>query len=691
VGKDISKIIFLACLFFFTFISKVSAKTLPQVIFINHVRGNECCDEGSLDNFELQLETFKENNLPAFFALRYDALTDSKYQELIKKYSKNNLFQFGVMLEITPQLAEQSFVEYKDTPENWFQAQNAFLIGYSQDDRVALLNTLIKSYENLFDSKPEFSTAWQVDTFSLNYLKKNHNLKMHQIAREQWGLDSYTLDGGPPHYPYLASNKWAFMPDFSNYDNLLIVRHTIDDSLYTYGDHSSAFTSQPNDYSLDGKDFGYFERLLDQVLEQTHQVGFANLGLENSMAIKHQREYINQIKKISEFVKQDRAMAVNNIELLKSIYSKEKITIHEGKDLINNNDHKVFWITTPKYRLRLRFSNSKVVITDLRVYHPHLDDPYLENKAENKGYFITPYLINDGIDFPEIKTPSKTQRFLNIPMINSFTAKPKKDLKDQNSYLGLLPVTDFNSISIPSKNTISYKNKDRIITFSFNQNAFEIKNVRNNEIEFIGKEFDLNPIHFSKNSNGGEISWQVEKEKSLRTSWECKEVICHFEFELTPQLFPKMIETQYPFIFPEKKMRPLDKDKTIVYTHNRYAIAGRNPVRVVLVPQDKHGFPTSTKEEVVVNTNPQATHVRIENQTASREYQFVDVNHNKISAINLTLQLDDIDLPKQIIYFAPNCKKDVKYCLTHPRQTWWYLRTIFEDKVRLKLLGEKQS
>ena len=152
MGKDISKIIFLACLFFFTFISKVSAKTLPQVIFINHVRGNECCDEGSLDNFELQLETFKENNLPAFFALRYDALTDSKYQELIKKYSKNNLFQFGVMLEITPQLAEQSFVEYKDTPENWFQAQNAFLIGYSQDDRVALLNTLIKSYENHFDS-----------------------------------------------------------------------------------------------------------------------------------------------------------------------------------------------------------------------------------------------------------------------------------------------------------------------------------------------------------------------------------------------------------------------------------------------------------------------------------------------------------------------------------------------------------
>lgn len=691
MGKNISKIIFLVCLLFFTSTSRISAKILPQVIFINHVRGEECCDKGNLDSLELQLKTFSQLEIPAFFALRYDALIDIKYQKLIKKYNKNNLFHFGVMLEVTPQLAKQSFVEYKDTPKNWFQAQNAFLIGYKQEDRVALIETIIESYENLFNSKPSFSTAWQVDTFSLNYLKKNHQLQMHQIAREQWSLDSYTLDGGPPHYPYLASNKWAFIPDFSNNENLLIVRHTIDDPLYSYGDNTSAFTSQPNDYSLDGKDFGYFERLLDQALNQTHQIGFANLGLENSMAQQHQEEYVRQIEKISEFVKEGKVTVVKNINLLKSIYREEKITIHEGNDLISNSNNKVFWITTPKYRLRLRFSGKKVMITDLRIYNPHLEDPYSSQTAQNKGYLITPYLINDGINFPQIKTASKAQQFLNIPMINSFSAEPKKDTDLQYNYLELPAVTNFESITIPSKNTISYVNGNRKITLNFNQDAFEIKEISNSEINFKGKEFDSNPIHFSKNNNGGELNWKIGEDKSLRTYWECKEMICHFEFELNPQLFPAMIETQYPFIFPEKKIRELDKDKTIVYAHNRYAIAGRNPVRIVLVPQDNHGFPTSTKEEVVVATTPQAKHIRIENQTTSREYQFVDVTHDKPEAIILNLQLDNIKLPRQTIYFAPNCKKEIKYCLTHPKQTWWFLRAIFEDKIRLKLLGEKQD
>ncbi|MDH5532864.1 MAG: hypothetical protein OEX81_00355 [Candidatus Pacebacteria bacterium] len=691
MGKNISKVIFLVFFLFFSFVAKASSKTLPQVIFINHVRGEECCDKGSLDNFELQLKTFSDLELPAFFSLRYDALTDPQYQKLIKKYYKNDLFQFGVMLEVTPQLATNSFVEYKDTPENWFQAQNAFLIGYEQNDRIALMDTLIESYENLFDHEPEFSTAWQVDTFSLNYLQKEHGLLMHQIAREQWGLDSYTLDGGPPHYPYLASNKWAFNPDFSDNENLLIVRHTIDDSLYTYGDNTSAFTSQPNDYSLDKKDFGYFEKLLDQVLNQTHQIGFANLGLENSMATQYQKEYIKQIEKINKFVKEGRVSVVDNIKSLKSIYQSDKITIHEGNDLISNSKNKSFWITTPKYRIRLRFAGERVLITDLRVYHPHLEDPYLDTQAVNKGYFITPYLINDGIDFPQIKTASKVQKFLKIPMINSFQAEPKKDVNSQNNYLQFPNVTDFDSIKIPAKNTITYLNNDRNITFNFNQDAFEIKEISNAEIDYSGKNFDLNPISFSKNNNGGELSWKSGKDKSLRTHWECKEMICHFEFELTPQLFPQMIETQYPFIFPEKKIRELDKDKTIIYAHNRYAIAGRNPVRIVLVPQDKNGFPTSTKEEVIVTTTPQAKHVRIENQTASREYQFVDVNHEKPEAIKLNLQLDDINLPTQTIFFAPNCKKEIKYCITHPKQSWWFIKTVFEDKVRLKLLGEKQS
>jgi len=41
------------------------------------------------------------------------------------------------------------------------------------------------------------------------------------------------------------------------------------------------------------------------------------------------------------------------------------------------------------------------------------------------------------------------------------------------------------------------------------------------------------------------------------------------------------------------------------------------------------------------------------------------------------------DFNKEVnIYFAPNCKEDIFYCLVHPRKSLWYGKTIIEDKIR---------
>lgn len=688
------KLKFVSLLVAFIFLNSaklVSASQLPITVFINHVRGDECCDTGSLQTFKNQLDFFKQQNLPAFFALRYDALIDPNFQKVINQYKTNKLFKFGVMLEITPQLAEDSFVQYEGEIEHWYQAQQAFLIGYSREDRQAILDTIIKKYQSILKANPEFSTAWQVDTFSLNYLKETYGLKMHQLAREQWGLDSYTLDGGPPHYPYLASKKWFFVPDFEDKNNLLIVRHTIDDPLYSYGDHTSAFTSQPNDYAIDKKDFGYFEKLLDQTIKQTQQPGYLNLGLENSMSEIFQKEYQKQILKIKEFSEQNKLEVTSDIDKIKNTFSSQPITIHEGKNLITDLPAKVFWITTLKYRLRLRFNKDKTQITDLRIYHPDLVDPYMVNKAQNKGYLIVPYLINAGLNFPSASKPTFIQNLLNIPTLNTFSAEPTKDIPTANNYLELPPVTDFSSIKQPSLNTISYQSENKIITLDFNQSTFDIKQIKSGELKLNLPRFTKYPISANQNNNNGELFWQVEDKKSLKTSWECKESLCHFEFDLNPELFEKMVETQYPFIFPEKITRSLDLEKTVVYVHNRYAIAGRNPVRIVVSPQDKNGFPTSTKNETQVLSAPQADKIKIESQNTSREYQLIDVTQNSPAKINLQLQLDDLTLPSQNIYFAPNCKKEIAYCLTHPRQTWWYIKTVLSDNLRQKLLGENQN
>ncbi|PIY80614.1 MAG: hypothetical protein COY80_01975, partial [Candidatus Pacebacteria bacterium CG_4_10_14_0_8_um_filter_42_14] len=85
-------------------------------IILNQVRGEECCDAGSVANFRSQLEKLAELNLPAQFALRTDALENPEFVSLAKEYPQ---FNYGALLEITPELATQADVIYKGKPDQW--------------------------------------------------------------------------------------------------------------------------------------------------------------------------------------------------------------------------------------------------------------------------------------------------------------------------------------------------------------------------------------------------------------------------------------------------------------------------------------------------------------------------------------------------------------------------------------------
>ena len=207
-----------------------------------------------------------------------------------------------------------------------------------------------------------------IDTETLNYIHKEYGVKIQQITREQYGTDSYTLYGGPPHYPYPASKNWLFVPDYENNDPVLIVRQTVTDPLFNYGDNTSTFTSQPNDYMKNKKTFDYFKSLLDQAIDQSdNQTGFAMLGLENSMEDKFQQEYIAQLELLGKRNSEGLVKFVIVDEMV-SFWKQNKISVYAGKDLINNFDWQAFWITTPQYRVRLIRKNKNLMITDIRLY-----------------------------------------------------------------------------------------------------------------------------------------------------------------------------------------------------------------------------------------------------------------------------------------------------------------------------------
>ncbi|MEN8253626.1 MAG: hypothetical protein ABFQ62_04605, partial [Patescibacteria group bacterium] len=396
----------------------------PQVLIINQVRGTECCEPGSLENLKQQIEILNKYDLPAFFTLRYDVLNNPDFidylnnipdfsspylertsGELPPKAERDQIGEvgqgaevkrLGLFIEITPQLATDAGVEYLGDENTWYEAQHAYTIGYSPEDRLKLVDQLFKIFKAKFGYYPEITTGWMLDTPTLNYIHEKYGIKVHQITREQWGTDSYTLYGGPPHYPYPASENWLFMSDHQRQNAPLIVRQTLTDPLYNYGDMSSSFTSQPNDYMQDGKDIEYFKNLVNQALfdQPNKQTGFTLLGLENSMEKKYQEEYFKQLKFISSL---SNINIVSDLEKFNNIYKDSKINIYYGKDIINkgtnNTQTQVYWISSPNYRIRLKFEGKEAYISDYRIINAKLKDPYTRLKAENQGYWITPFII----------------------------------------------------------------------------------------------------------------------------------------------------------------------------------------------------------------------------------------------------------------------------------------------------------
>lgn len=666
----------LVLIFFLKFTPTVFAQELPQVVFINHIRGNECCSEGSYDLFVKQIHFFQKNNLPVTFALRHDALIDEKYQQKIAEIKNNPLFNFGIMLEITPKLTTQAGVEYQGNKNDWYQAQYAFTIGYSSVDKKKIIDSLVNAFKNTVGYYPKISTAWMTDTESINYLKEKYNLTIQQVAREQIGLDSYTLDGGPPHYPYLGNKTWFFTPNSEKENTVLILRHTVADPFYEYGDTTSAFTSQANDYVLDGKDFSYFKKLIDQTLFGQSTRGYANLGLENSMTAAAHDEFFRQITYLKDLA-QNKKIIVDSAQNLNQYWSKQKVTIYQGIDLVGSKNSEVFWLTTPSYRIRLKRNQNNLFINDLRIYK-NIEDPYLKNQAISAGYLITPALIKNN----EIWAESKTSLFQEILFKNKIVKKtlriPTSDLEQNEVGLILPKLKATEKIVINNQDDIislSYQDQnDKTIKLIFSEDGFSITginqpifNLDNNFVQLIAKNNSLS----------------LPDDDFIKLTWQCGKETCVFLPENNVTDFLASLKKYQKYLLPDPGFNQPEKSQSQVFLDNDYALAAINPIRIVFSMNDNNHLPATLKNSPVITTTEKIDKIELVGNPVTDSIFFIDLYSSKPIQTQVDITLADLDLKiKKEITFAPLCSKNKKYCLTHPRQTFWYLKNKIKEKIR---------
>lgn len=276
--------------------------TNRYVTLVNPVRGRGLWTDHSLRPFLAQYSIIKKFNFPATWLLQYDALEDLPLIFEFKKIDSRH--EKGVFLEISKTLADRAGVIYPiNTP--WYSPNAVFLSGYSQSDRVRLIDVVFYKFKNIFGYYPTSVGAWWIDSYSLNYLKERYNIKAAMIVADQMKTDNYTIWGQWWSVPYYPSKANILTPasSITNKQNVVITQWAQRDPSNAIGGGPkfSNYSLQANDYIKQGKDINYFESLVRVYLDCRNPVGQITVGLETgSISIDYSKEYGNQLELLSK-------------------------------------------------------------------------------------------------------------------------------------------------------------------------------------------------------------------------------------------------------------------------------------------------------------------------------------------------------------------------------------------------------
>lgn len=654
---------------------------------IVQVRGTECCNPGNVQALERWLHTSAELDIPLTLALRYDALKDETFKQAFTVAKEQH--ELAGYLEITPALTQKSGVEYTGTTDSWHSAHQAFLVGYTQTDRQKIIDAYMQAFREETGSYPTTTVAWMIDTFSLRYLAETYGVTVHEITREQLGVDSYTLHGGPAHYPYYPSENWALIPAAPELESHmpLIIRQTVTDPVWNYGDTTSSYTSQPNDYDLARRGLEYFRFLFTQAHSQPEPVTFALLGLENSMPEKDQLEFARQLEIVAQWeTENDNNRTLLARELPQHWDTRDKLQVYAGTDKTDKEEGKnsqAWWIGTPSYRIRVRYENGTLFISDIRIYDARWKDPYWNTAATGGAYWIVPFLL-DGSRFLEDGS-AEPVNWNDTLTYRKGRALPTRIVIAEN----LSP----EQLRFEYQDNSARLGTEKEILIQFEPRTFSFLN----QATFLLSHSQLKPIitNLQWKNSSGEVLWELSpSEEKSSTGFSNNSLLSNAKHPVSSNLlrFTPLSHTsdltqerveKYYLLHPEIITRPIDIDNSYLRVMNRYSMISRNPVRIAFWPRDQHSYPSLLDTEPRVHVDHADTKVNIALQQLPQGYVFIDFDRNEPGSVTASFEYNGFT-QTETFYFVPNCRQKILACLTRPIDIWRFIQLKLEEREMLR-------
>lgn len=662
--------------------------SLSPTMIIHQIRGSEvCCVPGNIQMIETLSKNTSIWSLPLSWALRFDALKDESYIGEIKKLPKNH--SLGLLLEVTPKLASESGVLYKSDPagSDWREGRSGLLVGYIPSERKKIIDTVFKLFHQHFGYFPTFTVSWMIDSWSLSYMRDTYGIRVHELTKEQFETDSYTLYGGIFNLPYFPSRYHPLVPakNFNESLDLMIVRQTVSDISRNYGSYESFYTSQPNDYlSGDLSNFTYFTKLLEESMSQNPGSRFALLGLENSSEWDiYKDEYQRQLDHVSKKSIASELRVVKPYDFYLEQKINEKINPARILKNIDFPQSGAWWYFGSTYRARLEMWDGSLYLTDLRIYPDALVDPYQnEPVTTSRSYWILPYLIDSSQQF----TTKLGQEKINqgFPVRND----------DMVSRFGIRLLESVTNISDTDEYTL-IQGKGEEIKFT------PLEVMINSKSLVFGHPYniDINDVMVTESAvymqfpqHPRFVIMPQKGQKSLQLGWENEDKVfvqlatleqSNNSWLLRPRTDISKEELQsLSMIFqPDKSSEKLDLAKTVIYWHNTESIVGRGPVRLYIDPRNSLDRQIPIGNLMIKLNDNSSIDVKLPFDVTSRmEPFFVDFISNQPISDQVRLMIGENLVPEvKIVRFYPDCRMQFFNCLKNKDDLVGFSRIYVKD------------
>jgi hypothetical protein len=359
----------------------VAVASEPRIVNIyNFVRDQDFRVANSqqvlYDTTAQQVQLVRQANLPATFALQYDALMDTNYQTLFEQQLGTN-DEIAAWWEIPQELVERAGLVWRGQAE-WDPTSDVdFSCGYTPAERIQLVDAYMADFKAIFGYYPKTVGSWYIDEVTLAYMESKYGIVASCNCKDQIGTDSYTLWGSYWNQAYYPSALNAYMPAQTGAGqiNVPIFRMLGSDPIYQYGGYSPGVLTLEPVYSLAGGSADWVAWFMNNlVVEPSLAFGYTQAGQENDIDGGWSAQQTGLTRQVALFSAQVAAGEIQ-VETLaqagqwfRDHYSLTPPTSVVALDDWQNAGRKSVWYDSRFYRLNILWTNAAFYIRDLHCF-----------------------------------------------------------------------------------------------------------------------------------------------------------------------------------------------------------------------------------------------------------------------------------------------------------------------------------